>query len=225
MQPPVVSSDRLLALAEQKIQRGLLNEARAILLQMVNAMPPGWRPAYKEADGRVKIAFWNQNEYQHYLPYFLERGIGREIVRMYPSYSRAWYLLAHISLEQKDLDSALLYINQALKLEPDHPEILCKKAQIRQYGGCAKEAYELYVNAIYSRAWNSPEIQARAMRGAGIVLEELGNLEAASVMFKKSLELEPGNQLAMNELSHIYLHRMELARHNQPSRKKWWKFW
>lgn len=226
MQPPFITNDNGLSIAESKISHGLLDGAHDMLLRIVKEMPKQWRPASKLPNGRIRIAFWNTQEYEAYKPYFFEHGIGKEFVYDLPSYSKAYYLLAYIAVEQNDLAQALVYINQAIELEPDHPEVLCEKALIVQQMGQIKDAYELYVNAIYSRAWNDEKIQAKAMRGAGIVLEEQGNLEAAAVMLKKSLELDPTNQLAMNELSHIYLKRMEKGRAAQPERKRpWWKFW
>ncbi len=225
MQHPTITAESLLTLAETNISRGLLAEAEEALQRLVKQTPSKWQSAAKLPDGNIQIAFWNEQEYHDYLLYFKEQQVGKVLTHVYPSYAKAYYLLSALAVEQKDLSRASVYINRALELEPDHPEILCEKALIMNHLGHLKDAYELYVNAVYSRAWNSNMIQAKAMRGAGIVLEELGNLDAAAVMLKKSLQLEPANQVAMNELSHIYLQRMTQQNNHSAVTRPWWKFW
>lgn len=225
LQQPTPTSENLLATIESKIQHRRYQEAQSLLLDMVAGMPKGWRPTKRHEDKRIEVAFWSEQEQLAYTDYFKESINEHFEISTSCSYSKAYYLLACLEMNVQNFDGAQVYINQAIVLEPDHPEILCTKALIMTHLGRYKDAYELYLNAIYSRAWNSNEIQAKAMRGAGIVLEELGSWEEAARMFKTSLELEPGDSLAMNELSYIYLQRMEILHKVQTVRKAWWKFW
>jgi Flp pilus assembly protein TadD len=46
-------------------------------------------------------------------------------------------------------------------------------------------------------------LQATALRGIGVSLIELGELDRAETALRESLEVEPGNALAQNELLYI----------------------
>lgn len=188
--------------AEELIRRGETDKAYAMLTELVAEMPKGWKPV-NETKEEILVAFWDMQEFLSYVPYHEKSGDKRKVVWMTPSYSKAYYLLAYIAVERKDRTSAVEAIGKALALEPEHPSILCEKALILQYDKEFGEALELYKKAMTIRPWAPAPLLARAMRGAGVVLIDLKKLDEAESILLKSLELEPDNKFALNELAYI----------------------
>lgn len=50
---------------------------------------------------------------------------------------------------------------------------------------------------------NAAYIKPLSLRGIGLVLVEMGDLDAAQQSYEASLELEPGNEIAKSELEYI----------------------
>jgi len=170
-------------------------------------MPPDWKPEVRESDHSA-FAFWDLQEFLAYIPFYKSTGDERRLVWILPSYPKAWHLLAFIAVERGDWAGALEAIDRALALEPDHPVPMCEKAMILARMNRYEEACELYLKAESIRPWMPPSVRAKALRGAGVTLIDLGRLDEAQTMLKRSLALEPDNDLARSELAHIdYLRR------------------
>jgi tetratricopeptide (TPR) repeat protein len=165
-------------------------------------MPPDWKPEHSEQD-HIAIAFWDVEEFLAYIHYHKRIGGDRNIVWVLPSYPKAWYLLAFMAVERQDWTGALEAIDQALALDPNHPVPMCEKAMILARIKRNEEAYELYKKAESVRPWTPPSIRAKALRGAGVVLIDLGRLDEARTMLKRSLALDPNSNLAQSELTYI----------------------
>lgn len=222
------SPETLLILAESKLRQRDYMRAEHFLQRLIDTCPDDWQAQYKSPNGNIEYAFWDVQEFEAYLPYFHKHELGKEVDWVGPSYSRAYYHFSNIFLEQKQYKQALAYVNEGLILEPDHPELLCHKALILRCMDQLRDAYDLYIHALHVRPWTPAGVKARAMRGAGVLLSEFGKLEAAANMLKSSLELDPGNPTAMNELSHIFLKcktQRTHTKHNAGPAKAWWKFW
>jgi len=167
--------------------------------------PENWKPFIDDVK-TITYSFWNSNEYDSYKKAFLEKlkSSNKDLIRSYiPSYSKAFYVAAKIKVEQEEYQSALEYIEEGLKLEPDHPLLYCEKGYVMSTFERHDEAYELYLKATNIRHWAPLNQKARAFRGLGYSLIELGRLSEAEIMYKKSLKLEANNKLAMEELEHI----------------------
>lgn len=186
--------------AEKLIGMGKIPEAIELLEKLVSGMPKDWKPI-EETEGSIGITFWDMDEFMSYVEKHKE--VKKEILWMQLSYSKAYYLLAYLAMEQGDLNKALKNIDKSLELEPDHPLALCEKAMILTHTKDKKQAIELYEKAIKARSWTAPAIIARAMRGIGVALIDEKKLDKAEEYLLKSLELEPENQLAKNELVYI----------------------
>jgi len=61
----------------------------------------------------------------------------------------------------------------------------------------------LYAKAASTRAWTPSSVRAKALRGAGVTLIDLGRLDEAQTILERSLTLEPDNNLARSELAYI----------------------
>lgn len=184
------------------IQQGEKAKAERVLKEGLSRMPPDWKPKVSGAD-HIAFAFWDVQEFLAYIPYHKSTGDEKNLRWISPSYSKAWHLLAFVAVERGDWAGALEAIDRALALEPDHPVPMCEKAMILARMNRYEEACELGLKAESIRPWTPPSVRARALRGAGITLIDLGRLEEAQTMLKRSLALEPDNDLARSELAYI----------------------
>ena len=197
------SQQDITTIAESMIQQGQYYEAKELLEELVLDIPPNWKSITKLPDS-IEIAYWDMTEFiQHVRHYQSTNEIEKRLVWVTPSYSKMYYLLAFIAVERKDWTNAMNYVDKGLTLEPDHPLLLCEKAMIFLHMNRQTEAYNLFMKAIDIRTWAPPEQSARAMRGAAVALIDLKRLDEAEEMLKKSLELEPDNEVAKNELGYI----------------------
>ena len=187
---------------ELMIRQGQRSKAEKFLKGFVSNIPSNWKPI-EESPDRVKIAFWDMDEFLAYKAYQKIKKIEKEVLWITPSYSKAFYLLGFIAVEREDWSNAMKYIDRGLKLEPDHPLLLCEKAMILSRMGRHGEAYKLFMKASDSRSWAPANLRARALRGAGVALVDLRKLDEAEKLLKKCLELDPENDVAKNELAYI----------------------
>jgi hypothetical protein len=65
------------------------------------------------------------------------------------------------------------------------------------------EARGWYERAATSRPWCDTRLRAQALRGVGVNLIDLGELDRAEQAFRQSLELQPDSRLAQDELALI----------------------
>jgi tetratricopeptide (TPR) repeat protein len=206
-----VKKDDQLSRAVELIQSGKLDEAEALLKDLISKMPAGWS-AVKDLPEAKEVAFWSHEEFLG-CSFKLGESAKKKIVWAWPSYSYAYHLLAYIEVERNNPDKALQYLDQALLLEPDRPDILCEKAYTLVKMKKFQEAYDLYEKAKDIRSWASDKQRAKALRGMGSVLIDLGRLDEAEARFKESLKLEPENKIAQNELDYIIKVRKDNPNH------------
>lgn len=196
------STEDILSLAESMIQSGQRFEGIKLLKEFVLNVPPNWKPIIESSDV-INGAFWAMNEFLSYIAYRETGGVSKKVVWVTPSYSKAFYDLAFIAVEQENWVDAIKYLNQGLLLESDHPLLLCEKAMVLLRMKKHEEAYNLFVKAVYIRAWAPLNHRAKALRGAAIALIDLKRLDEAKEILTKSLELEPDNKITKNELIYI----------------------
>jgi tetratricopeptide (TPR) repeat protein len=188
-------------LAEDLIAERRLVEARTMLEKAISQMPAGWKPS--RDDGKaLSIAFWYEEEFLAWVQQY-GRRLNKTTLWIRESYSKAWYLLAAVAVEEKRLTDALFCIDSGLELEPDHPELLSEKGYILGVLKRHAEALECYIWAVSAREWSPAAYMARALRGQGVQLIDLDRLDEAETALKESLEYEPGNRGARNELEYI----------------------
>ena len=178
--------------------------ARSLLEGAVRGMPEGWRPVSDDSElfRALNCAFWDIEEFMAYVG--AKRTEVKSLVKWIPvSYSKAWFQLAVISVEEGSLQTALSCIESGLALEPDHPELWNEKGYIlareRQY----LHALRSYQHAATVRDWAPASQIARALRGQGSVLIDLRRLDEAEAAISRSLVLDPESKVAKNELQYI----------------------
>ena len=189
-------------IAESMIQKGKRTDPENLLKDFVSKIPPDWKPI-EVSDTAINIAYWSTEEFLSHAPHYDPDGSQKMVVWGIPSYSKAFYLLAFIHVERKDWFTAMAFIDQAISLEPDHPLLLCEKALIFLRLGRYQEAHDLFTIASEIRPWAPINQRARALRGAAVALIDLKRLDEAEELLKKSLEIEPENKVALNELDYI----------------------
>jgi tetratricopeptide (TPR) repeat protein len=195
--------ENLVAKAQKDIEEGKIAEAEKVLKDFVAGIPSGWQPVHNFPD-QITIVCWNKEEFLAFAGYNEKLQQSKKIVWLdEPSYSQALYLLGFLADEKKNFEEAIAYFDNATALEPDHPTLLCEKAFAIRKMGRNEEAYNLYMKAFDIRPWAIAHQRAVALRGAGFALTELNRLPEAEALYKKSLEFEPNNDIALNELEYL----------------------
>ena len=206
--------ENILGIANSMLQEGKRIEAEKLLNDFVSEMPPDWKPIM-ESETSIDITYWSLEEFLSHTAHYIKDGSKKNLQWVGPSYSKMFYTLAFICVEQQDWSKAMLYIQQATELEPDHPMILCEKAMILSHQGLNQEAYDLFLKASEIRSWAPKPQQAKALRGAAVALIDLNRLDDAEDYLKKSLEIEPENEVALNELKYIERLRTDQIKQEQ----------
>jgi tetratricopeptide (TPR) repeat protein len=184
-------ADLQLSAIQMMIKQGLFEEAERSLKSLVENIPIGWKPQIV-SDNLITIAFWDQKEFLWHSTHHKETPKSNVLVEwISPSYSKAYYLLSYIEIEKGNLELAVNYLDSALELEPNHPELICEKATILQSLGNIDEALDLYISAATIRSWLPPYQRARAYRGASVLLMDAGQLERAGLFLQAAIELDP----------------------------------
>jgi tetratricopeptide (TPR) repeat protein len=185
------------------ILAGTTAEAEALLLSVIANTPAEYSNTAEEPDGTLKIKFWDQNEFIHYVMWQKQKGTERKIRWVKNAYPRAYFYLGFICVKTKQYKQALEYLEQGQALEPTNPKFSFEKAQALVHSGEKEQALALY-QAVHEVG---PHVSARdlaiAHRGRGFALIELNRLDEAEAAFKSSLEIEPNSSIAMGELQYI----------------------
>jgi hypothetical protein len=149
-------------------------KARILIEKALAPMPPDWQPLI-ETDDWVSGAFWDSSEFSAYSKRF---GPPRDksIMWIGPSYSRLWWQLAVINSSEDLETNAIICLGRGLKLEPDHPLLWIERGYILNRMERHAEALAAYQTAAVIRTWAPDAVVARALRGQGHALIELGQL-------------------------------------------------
>lgn len=195
--------------AEAFINNKQFRKASELLQDSIENMPEGWKP-YNESSNHDVRFFWNQEEFLSFVE-FNRLNSNKSFSWEFPSYSKAYYLLAHILSEQNDFHGVLREIDKGLALEPDHPKLLCEKAFILGRLEDHTTSLLFYQKAVNARSWIISSDKALALRGQGFALIELGRLDEAETVLNESLLFAPNNTNALEELAYIRKLRLNSA--------------
>lgn len=206
-------TDRAVSVEEQDAKRlqetielllgGDVLRAEKELLTIVANTPADYVPA--SADGQeTRIKFWDQNAFIHYAAWQQSKGKANlSIVWIPNAYPRAHYYLGFLYVKLKQFDRAIQYLDRGSALEPTNPKFVIEKAQALLQSGRKQEALQLFESIESTSEFVTGNDFACALRGRGIVLIELGRLDEAEQSFRRSLEIQPNNSVALNELRYI----------------------
>jgi tetratricopeptide (TPR) repeat protein len=118
------------------------------------------------------------------------------------------YLLGYTYIELGDINNAEIYVLQAAEYSPVNAAYLAELGYISQTKGDFQQALSFFERAEENAESFSPKHSkqqefARAKRGVGFNLIELGKLEEAKIKFNEALQINPSDQIAISELTYI----------------------
>jgi len=173
------------------------------LLQPVIANTPATYVHEFEKDGTRYVKFWNLEEFMTHSA-MGGPGEAARLVWLPNAYTRAHYYMAYISVERRQPYEALRWLDAAIKLEPTQPRLQLEKALVLSRLGQYDAALNLYQRVLDETAVLAPSLRAMALRGRGLQLIELGQLDEAEQCFRQSLTVDPDSPVAQKELEYIH---------------------
>ncbi len=158
----------------------------------------------------------------------------REVLRQEPNHATAWHYLSMIEQRKGKLESALGYIDQAIKSGGRQPAYCMLKGNLLQDSGRFPEAEACFRETIqlkprFAQAYNNlgivlrdqkkteAAIEAfgravsldaryfRAYNNLGTALQSVGRMAEAVECYKSAIEFDPGYFIAMHNLATAYL--------------------
>jgi tetratricopeptide (TPR) repeat protein len=185
------------------LMAGDVRRAEPLLHAIIANTPDDYVTRYT-TDAGLHIKFWDRNAFIHFVTWHQSRGTADQTITWIGNaYPRAHYYLGFLYVKLKQFDRAIEFLNRGMALEPTNPKFVCEKAQALVQSGRRREALELFDTLADVNENVSAHDVAIARRGRGFALVELGRLDEAEAAFHSSLELEPGNPVAQNELDYI----------------------
>jgi tetratricopeptide (TPR) repeat protein len=189
--------------AVEAIAAGDLDQAESLLLGVIANTPSEYSNS-EDSDEAISIKFWDQAEFIHYVTWQKKQGLANEGIKWIGhAYPRAHYYMGFVCVKRKQFDRAFDFLNKGQRLEPTNPKFAFEKAQALVHSGGKAEALSLYDQVTETGPHVSAYDLAVAQRGRGFVLIEMQDLDGAESTFKLSLEFEPDNDVALNELRYI----------------------
>jgi tetratricopeptide (TPR) repeat protein len=108
------------------------------------------------------------------------------------------------------------FLRRATELAPDNAHYLNEYAEWYKSARDWDKSYALFARAAELGPQQAEDVRAkrtaRALRGMGFNLIEMGKLDEAEAKMKESLVVEPGNEGAKNELAYIKQERAKLGK-------------
>ena len=120
-------------------------------------------------------------------------------------YEQCLQMRAFIAAERRDFPVALAILKDIELVAPVSASAAAETGYILNQIGKPVEGLSAYRRAqdLSEKYASQRPIRALALRGIGCSLIDLGRLDEAERIFLKSLEVEPGNETAINELAFI----------------------
>jgi len=190
--------------AVELIDDGQTDEARSLLEQIVANCPELY--VYNFGDeSEICIKFWALDEYLGYVGLTREAGeqVEQEVIWLRSAYPRAYYYLARLAVTAGDDAAAMAHLDNALRLEPDHPQCLVELAELHARAGDGDKSLEQFEQTLGSRPYMSGTTMARALNGKAKQLVQSGRFDDAEQCLHESLKHGPDNELAVNILRYV----------------------
>ena len=188
--------------AVRNIQAGNISDAQVLLEDVIANTPDDYRPEYEE-DGTLCIEFWDRSEFLNYVEWHKLHGSDTSVAWIVNTYPRAYYYLGFIHVHQQNYRKALEVLDRGHQLQPENPAFLIEKAAAHAGLGEHEKALSLYEQVPDVGPYTTAQRKAQALRGQGVQLVELNEIEAAENALKKSLEYDPQSEFAFQELAYI----------------------
>ena len=144
------------------------------------------------------------NEAQIYTVLHVTEPIAVDVLG--PEWCEALFYLAYSDVELGNTAGALEALDQAIALAPFNSHYEVERGFVLRSMGQLDQAMEAYHSAIRhaesvgdrTKTW-----KALSLRGIGWIHAERKNWDEAEKAYRDSLEIEPGNKIAVSELQYI----------------------
>jgi tetratricopeptide (TPR) repeat protein len=127
----------------------------------------------------------------------------------------ALFIKGFVLIDLNRRNEAEPYLRRATELDPTNAHYLNEYAEWWKHERQWQKSYDLFMASVALAPQQPADVrakfQARALRGMGFTLIELGRLDDAQRQFDASLKLEPGNRAALSELQYIREQRARLS--------------
>ena len=167
----------------------------------------GFREKYK---GQRVFCSRTQAETLHYL---MQASQERKTTKVVSNdWAYAHYMKAYALIELRRMPEAKEELVFALILSPQNSQFLSELGHVYQTERNWKKSLHYFERAQEAARHYSPEKrkaseQARAMRGIAYNYIEMGKWDEAEAMYKRCLEMDPGDKVAASQLEYIKLKR------------------
>jgi tetratricopeptide (TPR) repeat protein len=197
--------------AIEAFNKGGFSALKAFLpqLQTVLSHAPAAPQKVEYCDGAIVVHTNSMAEYMIYSGLYSRpggpvqaAGVTSVLWVRWP-YERAALMLGSYYVEAGDYQSAAAPLLEGVRIDPTDPLVTSEAAHALTMLHRFDEALAVIDRALSADLFMEAPAKARLLRGRGFALGELGRYDEAEAAYKRSLELEPGNHTAQNELDYI----------------------
>jgi tetratricopeptide (TPR) repeat protein len=120
-------------------------------------------------------------------------------------YAQCIQIQAYLAAERRDFSAAMVFLKAIEEIAPVSAVSAIETGYILNQIGKSDDGLATYRRALAlsERYSSQSNYRAAALRGIGFSLIELKRLDEAERAFLQSLDVEPGNRVALNELAYI----------------------
>jgi tetratricopeptide (TPR) repeat protein len=184
------------------INKGKLSKAEQILVKVISNAPSDYKYQY-EKDGKLFVKCWTLEEFLSFYQRLRSIGNRQDLAWIPSAYPRAFFYMAFIKVEQGDFLAALHFLDEGIKIEPANLNFHIERANVLSLLNNHEAALKISQDIAQKEEDITKEARARALRGMGVEMIELGNLDGAEACLRESLKIEPENMVANDELLYI----------------------
>ena len=191
--------------AVSALEKHDVSTCRQLLREVAANAPSKYEYSYEEGE-KYYIKCWDLAEFDSYKEAVQNGSIPDKgsAVWLQSSYPLAYYYLAFLDVEAGQFVSARSYLEKALALEPDSPQLLFEMGLTLGHIHIeAERSIEFFDRALSARPHMNARLHAKILRGKGIQLIDLGELDRAEESLGESLLYDPEDKLAHHELAYI----------------------
>ena len=193
---------------------------RNLLAEGFNLLQAGL-PALADKEFFSKIITYYENKYRddkatifiargpmENIHYAMQGVLERRSVKVLVNpWADAQFLQGYALIEQKQFGDAKIALKKAIGLSPSNSRYLSELGHVMHAEKDWAGALAIFLEAERSAELSPPDLQtyelARALRGSGFSLIELGRLNEAEAKFRKALALNANDDKARQELKYI----------------------
>ena len=194
--------------AQQRVIAGQLDEA----LAQVDTVIGHYQATYADPETRWYVARSSEEELAYLLMAAVaadkgEAGAFKQARALRVQWANAWYLKGYALVELKRLEEARAALEHAVQLSPYNSRFHAELAEVakaeRKWDAALAHFLAAEDAADFSDERYQVRDRTRALRGQAFAHVEMGKLDAAEKVLKRSLELDGNDARAREELEHI----------------------